>query len=168
MYTYTYVCMYACMYVRMYTYIYIYIYMYKHSFHVSPGNKIQQQKLQSSPRFGAFKADFPTCLLIRRSVFFSPNQTEPRRVRKNEGRTASNQEKQLSEPNRTNSFTKSPEPKRNHTEPVPSRSMLVRSWSTLQTWASSLGLTPETPTAPNSNSNGNGNGNGNSNGNIQD
>ena len=31
----------------------------------------QQQELQSSPRFGAFKADFPTCLLIRRSVCFT-------------------------------------------------------------------------------------------------
>ena len=41
----------------------------KHSSYVSLGHATQQQKLQSSPRFGVFKADFPTGLLIRRSVF---------------------------------------------------------------------------------------------------
>ena len=39
------------------------------SFSVSLGHATQQQKLQSSHRFDAFKADFSTCLLIQRSVF---------------------------------------------------------------------------------------------------
>ena len=43
----------------------------KHSFYVSLGHATQQQKLQSSPRFGVFKADFPTGLLIRSSEFCS-------------------------------------------------------------------------------------------------
>ena len=41
------------------------------SFYLSLGHATQQQKLQSSPRSGVLKADFPTCLLIRRSAFFS-------------------------------------------------------------------------------------------------
>ena len=41
----------------------------------------QQQKLQSSPRFGAFKAEFPTCLLlIRRSACFIHTGIHPTRV----------------------------------------------------------------------------------------
>ena len=43
----------------------------KHSFYVSLGHAAQQQKLQSSPRFGASNADFPTGLPIPRSVFLS-------------------------------------------------------------------------------------------------
>ena len=41
----------------------------KYLFYLGLGHATQQQKLLSSPRFGAFRADFPTCLLIRRSVF---------------------------------------------------------------------------------------------------
>ena len=41
----------------------------QHLLYVSLGHTTQQQKLQSSPRLGVFKADFPTGLLIRRSVF---------------------------------------------------------------------------------------------------
>ncbi len=37
---------------------------------MSLGHATQQQKLQSRPRFGAFKADFPTRHLIQRSDFF--------------------------------------------------------------------------------------------------
>ena len=40
-----------------------------YSLSVSLGHATQQQKLQSSPRFGVFKADFPTRFLIQRSVF---------------------------------------------------------------------------------------------------
>ena len=44
----------------------------KHFFYLSLSHATQQQKLQSSPRFGVFKADYPTrFLLIRRSVFFT-------------------------------------------------------------------------------------------------
>ena len=42
----------------------------KHSFYLSLGHATQQQKLQSGPRFGVLKAYVPTCLLIRRYVFF--------------------------------------------------------------------------------------------------
>ena len=38
-------------------------------FCVSLGHATQQQKLQSCPRFGAFKAHFLTSLLVRRGVF---------------------------------------------------------------------------------------------------
>ena len=34
----------------------------KHSFHMSLGLAVQRQKLQSSPRFGVFRADVATCL----------------------------------------------------------------------------------------------------------
>ena len=40
-----------------------------HSLCVSLGHETQQQKLQSSPRIGVFKAYVRTCFLIRRSVF---------------------------------------------------------------------------------------------------
>ena len=43
----------------------------KQSFSLSLGHATQQQKLQSSPRFGVLKADCPTSLLTRRSVFFT-------------------------------------------------------------------------------------------------
>ena len=43
----------------------------KHSFHASHCPVIQQQKLLSSPWFGAPKENLPTCLLLRRSVFFT-------------------------------------------------------------------------------------------------
>ena len=49
----------------------------KHSFCVSLGPATQQQKLQSSPRLSALKADCPTCLLIWRSGF-SDTDTERR------------------------------------------------------------------------------------------
>ena len=38
---------------------------------MSLGHATQQQKLQSSHRFGVFRADFPTRLLLQRSVFFT-------------------------------------------------------------------------------------------------
>ena len=41
----------------------------KHSFHASLCPAVLKQSLLSSPWFGAFKADFPACLLLRRSVF---------------------------------------------------------------------------------------------------
>ena len=46
-----------------------------HSFYSSLGHATQQQKLQSGPRFGAFEAEFPTSLLILRSVFFTNTGT---------------------------------------------------------------------------------------------
>ena len=49
--------------------LYVPVSVKKHSFYVSLGHATQQQKLQSSPRFGAFKADFPTGLLVRMSFF---------------------------------------------------------------------------------------------------
>ena len=42
-----------------------------HSFKASLGHSMQQQKLLSSPPFGALKADFPSGLLLGRSVFFT-------------------------------------------------------------------------------------------------
>ena len=49
----------------------------KKSYSASLGHATQQQKLQSSPRFGVFKADFPTCLRIRRSVVFTDTGKRP-------------------------------------------------------------------------------------------
>ena len=43
----------------------------QHPFYVSLGHATQQQKPHSDPEFGAFKADVPTCVLIRRSVLFT-------------------------------------------------------------------------------------------------
>ena len=43
----------------------------KHSFGASPRPAVQQQKLLSSPRFGALKDNIPMCITFRRSVFFT-------------------------------------------------------------------------------------------------
>ena len=83
-YIYIYVCVYIYIYIHItiHTYIYIYVYIViscnimmpvsekKHSSHASLCPAIWQQKLVSSPWFGALKACLPTCILLPRNVLF--------------------------------------------------------------------------------------------------
>ena len=61
----------------------------KQAFCASLGRTTQQQKLQSSPRYGAFKTGCPTCLLIRRSVFSQTPVGTPRETRNTTSRPLS-------------------------------------------------------------------------------
>ena len=97
-----------CIYIYVYIYIYIYIYMYVYIYiyiYICIYTWKEQQKPNRTGRAEPSRFILKPAGTGRGT---EPNRTEPRRVRKTQAEPQNN----VSEPNRTDAFSKSPEPKR--------------------------------------------------------